>query len=198
MAQMALAWCLKNPKVGTVITRASRLEQLQGNLHALDVKDQLGDAELSGSKPIAWLVVLSHTVARIDLNAVGQDRSFGEIMERSNQSVGFVGIPAERNRQGITSCPGRAGEVRRDACLACAGPQQQLHHRSIFVHGGDEERRRPLRLRLKWISRFMMLSAMHRIIAKFFKAVISISRRMITNGNSPSTARSFLLLFQRQ
>ena len=43
MAQLALAWCLKNPNVSTIITGASRLEQLQENLLALNVVDQLTD-----------------------------------------------------------------------------------------------------------------------------------------------------------
>lgn len=36
LTQMALAWCLKNPNVSTVILGASRVEQLQENLNALD------------------------------------------------------------------------------------------------------------------------------------------------------------------
>lgn len=42
-SRMALAWCLKNPNVSTVITGASRLEQLQDNLEALDVVPLLTD-----------------------------------------------------------------------------------------------------------------------------------------------------------
>jgi voltage-dependent potassium channel beta subunit len=41
MAQMALAWCLKNPNVSTVITGASRVEQVKENLKALEVVDKL-------------------------------------------------------------------------------------------------------------------------------------------------------------
>jgi voltage-dependent potassium channel beta subunit len=41
MAQLALAWCLKNPHVSTVITGASRLEQVQENMQALDVVEKL-------------------------------------------------------------------------------------------------------------------------------------------------------------
>ena len=37
MAQFALAWCLKNPHVSSVITGASRPEQVQENMKALDV-----------------------------------------------------------------------------------------------------------------------------------------------------------------
>jgi voltage-dependent potassium channel beta subunit len=37
LAQMALAWCLKNPNVSTVITGASRAEQVHENMKALDV-----------------------------------------------------------------------------------------------------------------------------------------------------------------
>ncbi len=41
MAQMALAWCLKNPNVSTVITGASRPEQVTENMKALDVVPKL-------------------------------------------------------------------------------------------------------------------------------------------------------------
>jgi voltage-dependent potassium channel beta subunit len=40
-AQLALAWCLKNPHVSTVILGASRVSQLHENLRALDVVPQL-------------------------------------------------------------------------------------------------------------------------------------------------------------
>jgi voltage-dependent potassium channel beta subunit len=40
-AQLALAWATKNPRVSSVITGASRLDQLQGNLGALAVADRL-------------------------------------------------------------------------------------------------------------------------------------------------------------
>jgi voltage-dependent potassium channel beta subunit len=51
-AQLALAWCVKNPRVSTVITGASRLAQLEENMQALeivakltpDVMAQMGDA----------------------------------------------------------------------------------------------------------------------------------------------------------
>jgi voltage-dependent potassium channel beta subunit len=45
MAQMALAWCLKNPHVSTVITGASRVAQVHENLAALDVVPRL-DADV--------------------------------------------------------------------------------------------------------------------------------------------------------
>jgi len=41
MAQLALAWCLKNPNVSTVITGASRPQQVVENLKALDVQEKL-------------------------------------------------------------------------------------------------------------------------------------------------------------
>jgi len=41
MAQMAIAWCLKNPNVSTVITGASRVEQVHQNLKALEVVPRL-------------------------------------------------------------------------------------------------------------------------------------------------------------
>jgi voltage-dependent potassium channel beta subunit len=37
MARLAIAWCLKNPNVSTVITGASRVEQVYDNMNALDV-----------------------------------------------------------------------------------------------------------------------------------------------------------------
>jgi voltage-dependent potassium channel beta subunit len=43
MARLALAWCLKNPNVSTVITGASRVEQVHDNVKALDLLDQLTD-----------------------------------------------------------------------------------------------------------------------------------------------------------
>ncbi len=41
MAQLALAWCLTNDDVSTVITGASRPEQVTENMKALAVADQL-------------------------------------------------------------------------------------------------------------------------------------------------------------
>ena len=40
-AQLAIAWCLLNPRVSTVITGASRVEQLHANLGALEVVARL-------------------------------------------------------------------------------------------------------------------------------------------------------------
>ncbi len=42
-AQLAIAWCAKNPHVSTVITGASRPEQVHDNMGALDVLGQLDD-----------------------------------------------------------------------------------------------------------------------------------------------------------
>ena len=41
MAQLSLAWCLKNPNVSSVITGASRPEQVTENMKALDVVPKL-------------------------------------------------------------------------------------------------------------------------------------------------------------
>lgn len=41
MAQLALAWCLKNPNVSTVITGASRASQVLENMKALEVATQV-------------------------------------------------------------------------------------------------------------------------------------------------------------
>ena len=43
MARLALAWCLKNPNVSTAIMGASKISQLEDNLQALAVVDQLSD-----------------------------------------------------------------------------------------------------------------------------------------------------------
>ncbi|MCC7100788.1 MAG: aldo/keto reductase [Rubrivivax sp.] len=47
LAQLSIAWAAKNPRVSTVITGASRLEQLQQNLGALAVLDKLGPGVLA-------------------------------------------------------------------------------------------------------------------------------------------------------
>jgi voltage-dependent potassium channel beta subunit len=47
MAQLALAWCLKNPNVSSVITGASRPSQVIENMKALDVVPKLGTEVMS-------------------------------------------------------------------------------------------------------------------------------------------------------
>jgi aryl-alcohol dehydrogenase-like predicted oxidoreductase len=42
-ARLAIAWTLKNPNVSTVITGASRTEQIHDNMKAVDVVEQLDD-----------------------------------------------------------------------------------------------------------------------------------------------------------
>jgi voltage-dependent potassium channel beta subunit len=59
MAQLALAWCLKNPHVSTVITGASKAGQVHENMKALDVAGQLTEdvmtkiEEILGNRPEA-------------------------------------------------------------------------------------------------------------------------------------------------
>lgn len=53
LAQMSLAWCLKNPQVSTVITGASRAEQVTENLKALDVLPRLTPEVMSRIEEIA-------------------------------------------------------------------------------------------------------------------------------------------------
>jgi len=43
LAQMSLAWCAKNPHVSTVMTGASRVDQVRENMKALDVMDLLDE-----------------------------------------------------------------------------------------------------------------------------------------------------------
>ena len=47
LSQLAIAWCLKNPHVSTVMLGATKTEQLEENLGALDVAAKLGDAEVA-------------------------------------------------------------------------------------------------------------------------------------------------------
>jgi len=59
LAQLALAWCLKNPHVSTVITGASRPQQVVENMAALDFVQSLDDEVMErietilGNKPAA-------------------------------------------------------------------------------------------------------------------------------------------------
>jgi len=46
LAQLSLAWCAKNPRVSTVITGASRVEQVHENMVALDVIGRLDAATM--------------------------------------------------------------------------------------------------------------------------------------------------------
>ena len=43
LAQLAIAWCLKNPDVSSVITGASKPSQIEENMHALELVDRLTD-----------------------------------------------------------------------------------------------------------------------------------------------------------
>ncbi|MEX2536824.1 MAG: aldo/keto reductase [Trueperaceae bacterium] len=58
-AQLALAWCLKNPNVSSVITGASKPEQVEQNMKALELVDRLTPQvlerieEIVGSRPKA-------------------------------------------------------------------------------------------------------------------------------------------------
>lgn len=58
VAQLALAWCARHPNVSTVITGASRAEQVAENMAALGVVDKLTPAvlaridEVLGNKPL--------------------------------------------------------------------------------------------------------------------------------------------------
>ena len=57
MAQFAIAWCLKNPYVSTVITGASRPEQVSENMKAIEIVEKLDNDAMErtekalGNKP---------------------------------------------------------------------------------------------------------------------------------------------------
>jgi len=53
LSQLALAWCAKNPSVSTVITGASRVEQVHENMGALDVIPLLTDDVMARIKQAA-------------------------------------------------------------------------------------------------------------------------------------------------
>jgi voltage-dependent potassium channel beta subunit len=47
LAQLAIAWCARNPRVSTVITGASRPEQIRENVRALEVLPRLDEAVMA-------------------------------------------------------------------------------------------------------------------------------------------------------
>ena len=47
LPQLAIAWCLRNPRVSTVITGASRVVQVAENMKAIEVAARLDDALLA-------------------------------------------------------------------------------------------------------------------------------------------------------
>ncbi len=51
-AQLAIAWCLKNPRVSSVITGASRISQVQENMNALDIAARLTPAVMARIKDL--------------------------------------------------------------------------------------------------------------------------------------------------
>ncbi len=59
LPQLGLAWCLKNPDVSTVITGASKAEQVKENMQALDVVEKMDESVMErieailGNKPEA-------------------------------------------------------------------------------------------------------------------------------------------------
>ena len=53
LAQLSLAWCTKNPHVSTVITGASRVEQVKENMVALEVAARLDDEVLARIDEVA-------------------------------------------------------------------------------------------------------------------------------------------------
>ena len=53
LSQLSLAWCAKNPHVSTVITGASRVEQVHENMGALDVMPKLTDDVMARIKQAA-------------------------------------------------------------------------------------------------------------------------------------------------
>ena len=61
MAQLALAWCLKNKNVSTILLGATNEDQLKENLGCIEVAKRLTDNhmetidEILGNKPDPWV-----------------------------------------------------------------------------------------------------------------------------------------------
>jgi voltage-dependent potassium channel beta subunit len=56
LPQLALAWCARNPHVSSVITGASRPEQVHDNLGAVDVIDRLDDTVMARiDEAVGWI-----------------------------------------------------------------------------------------------------------------------------------------------
>ena len=60
-AQLALAWCLKNPNVSTILMGATTPAQIEDNMGCIEVARGLGDDYMSelddilGNKPESWM-----------------------------------------------------------------------------------------------------------------------------------------------
>ena len=58
MAQLSIAWCIRNPNVTTAILGATKKEQLLENLKGLEAKERLDDSvmqqidEIVKTKPV--------------------------------------------------------------------------------------------------------------------------------------------------
>ena len=52
IAQLALAWCLKNPNVSTVITGASRAQQVVENMKAIEISEKMDDGTMAAIEEI--------------------------------------------------------------------------------------------------------------------------------------------------
>jgi voltage-dependent potassium channel beta subunit len=55
LGQLAVAWCASNPAVSTVITGASRVEQVRENLHSLEVLERLDDEAMRRINEVATI-----------------------------------------------------------------------------------------------------------------------------------------------
>ena len=61
MAQLALAWCLKNKNVSAILLTATNADQLKENLKFIDVVKRLDDDHMEtidkilGNRPDSWI-----------------------------------------------------------------------------------------------------------------------------------------------
>jgi aryl-alcohol dehydrogenase-like predicted oxidoreductase len=77
IAALSLAWCLKNPNVSTVITGASKPEQVTMNVKALDLLPKMTDdvmqkiEDIVGNKPTSYVLSRSTLLMyRIHMDAM--------------------------------------------------------------------------------------------------------------------------------
>ena len=70
LPKLALAWCLKNPNVSTVITGASKPEQVRENMKAGEVVRQLDDGVMKRIEVnfARWVGTLSGMLGRPDIS----------------------------------------------------------------------------------------------------------------------------------
>ncbi len=133
LAQLSLAWCLKNPRVSTVITGATRAAQVAENMKAVDVA-----MKLDGETMARIERQIGARRAKADIDAA--HRSPGGVARVGHQHIQLmVAVPAP----GDELPPGGLGQLSTlDAVkhVAMAAFLQHEHQTGLCVSAGDELR----------------------------------------------------------